>query len=337
MSFKEIDKLIDIVYTSSENDLVNEFYIPVLSHALKYDRLAGYFRSDSLAFAARGIGHFIQNKGHMRLLCGVQLTPDDVEAIKNADDLIDIVDKNFLGEYRNLEDELVRNHVQLLGWMISNEFLEIRIGVNKNGDEYFPDGILHSKRGLLYDDVEDCILFTGSVNETAAGWAKNIEDLRIDKSWRFDEVINRLSQNFDDLWEGKIKDLEIFDVPEASKKELIEDAPKDWAGVRKLIEKINNANHKIKDPYPYQQKAIDKWFNNDKRGIFDMATGTGKTLTAIFCLKKLLKEENVLTVISCPYIHLVEQWKKIFKRWDLKIFMNFMVPLIRGGDLNLTC
>ena len=323
MSFKDIDKLIDVVYTSSENDLVNEFYIPVLSNSLKYDRLAGYFRSDSLAFAARGIGHLIENNGHMRLLCGDQLTPDDVDAIKNADDLIDIIDKNFLGEYENLEDELVKNHVQLLGWMIANGFLEIRIGVNKNGKKYCPNGILHSKRGLFYDDVDDCILFTGSVNETAAGWAKNSEDLRIDKSWKYDEVIKRLSQNFDDLWEGKIKNWEIYDVPEASKQELIKDAPNDMEGVRKLIDNINKKESKIKNPYPHQQEAIDKWFQNDKRGIFEMATGTGKTLTALFCLKKLLKEEKVLTVISCPYVHLIEQWKNTLQEMGFENIHDF--------------
>ena len=111
MSFKEIDEKIDWFYTSTAANLVNDFYVPVLSEAIRYDRLSGYFKSDSLALAARGIGNLIENNGRMRLLCGAQLYEEDVIAINNAEDLKDVVDKNFLGDYENLENQLIKNHV----------------------------------------------------------------------------------------------------------------------------------------------------------------------------------------------------------------------------------
>ena len=69
-----------------------------------------------------------------------------------------------------------------------------------------------------------------------------------------------------------------------------------------------------KNLYPHQKKAIDEWFNNNKQGILEMATGTGKTFTAINCLMKFNeKTENLITVIACPYTHLVSQWNKLYR------------------------
>jgi superfamily II DNA or RNA helicase len=61
----------------------------------------------------------------------------------------------------------------------------------------------------------------------------------------------------------------------------------------------------------YQNIAIESWIKNNMNGIFSMATGTGKTYTAIYCIKEVLKiNKKFLTVISCPYVHLLGQWEK---------------------------
>ena len=53
----------------------------------------------------------------------------------------------------------------------------------------------------------------------------------------------------------------------------------------------------------YQVEAIDNWFNNDNFGIFEMATGTGKTFTALSAFKKLSDEHDkflpLLHVLNC--------------------------------------
>lgn len=70
----------------------------------------------------------------------------------------------------------------------------------------------------------------------------------------------------------------------------------------------------IRELYPHQEEAINKWFDAGKKGILEMATGTGKTFTSLKCVEKLLDdEENLVTIISCPYAHLVEQWEKDVK------------------------
>ena len=323
LTLRDIDGKIKGFYNSTYDNLVEEFYNPVLAETKRYDRLSGYFRSNSLALAAKGVSGLIRNEGHMRLLCGVQLTPDDVKAVENAEDFKDIIDKNFLGEYKNLEDNMIRKHVQLLGWMIANDFLEIKLGIDVNDyNDYCLDGILHSKKGIFYDESGDYVLFIGSVNETAAGWGINHEEFSVDKSWDGKDLSAPVS-DFEKMWNGVFPNLKIMDIPEASKRALIEDAPNDKEGVEKIIQEINGVEIDERKPYFYQREAMAKWFKNDKKGIFEMATGTGKTLTALFCLKKVLEEENVLTIISCPYIHLIEQWKKDVEKLNLGVVHEF--------------
>ena len=87
----------------------------------------------------------------------------------------------------------------------------------------------------------------------------------------------------------------------------------------------SSSNIKLRD---YQIEAIDAWFNNDCRGIFEMATGTGKTFTALSCFKQLSDtKDRLLTVIACPQSHLIDQWIN-----ELKKFHNG--PIITASGKN---
>ena len=100
MSFREISDKLKFTYNSANDDIVNEFYNPVLSQAVKYDRISGFFSSTSLAIAARGIVNFIRNHGHMRILCGAKLSEDDLNSIQNSDDLKNIIDLRVPSEIK---------------------------------------------------------------------------------------------------------------------------------------------------------------------------------------------------------------------------------------------
>ena len=316
MSLKDIDHLIEPNYFSANTDLVENFYNLVLTESVRYDRLAGYFSSGSLSVAAKGMTNLIENNGHIRLLCGVQLSEDDWNSISNPEQFKDLINKNFLGEYENLEDELIWNYTKVLGWMIANGILEVKIGLNYIDGEYVPDNIYHPKLGIMYDSEDNCIVFVGSVNESARGWAKNSENLTTCKSWDNDVHIPSNVSAFEDFWNDTNDNLKVYEVPDESIDFLIKNAPKDKVELEKTIVRIKQLeNDNVDDPpkripYSYQLNAIDSWFANGKRGILAMATGTGKTFTSLNCFKKVLKEDkDVLTVIACPYTHLVEQWK----------------------------
>lgn len=323
MSFKDIDHLIEPNYFSANTDLVEGFYNLVLTESVRYDRLAGYFSSGSLSVAAKGMTNLIENNGHIRLLCGVQLSEADWNSISNPEQFKDLINKNFLGEYENLEDELIWNYTKVLGWMIANDILEVKIGLNYKDGQYSPDKIYHPKLGIFYDSDDNCIVFVGSVNESARGWAENSENLTTCKSWQNDVHIPSNISAFEDFWNDTNDNLKVYDVPDESLDFLIKNAPQDKVELENTIVRIKQLENKtgkkkeVKTPYSYQLDAIHRWFANGKRGILAMATGTGKTFTSLNCLRKVLKEEDVLTVIACPYNHLVEQWKDEIIKMDL--------------------
>jgi len=75
MSLKELNLKPD--YDSDEDDILNDFYVPILSQSVIYRRLAGFFSSTTLAVAARGISNFIANGGHMKLVVNVRLSKEE--------------------------------------------------------------------------------------------------------------------------------------------------------------------------------------------------------------------------------------------------------------------
>ena len=91
-----------------------------------------------------------------------------------------------------------------------------------------------------------------------------------------------------------------------------------------IIEKVKNTNNRKSTsttstpcfPYPsgpreYQIAAFENWKSNKQKGLFAMATGTGKTITSLNCLLEIYKKSGCYkALILVPTITLVEQWEK---------------------------
>lgn len=300
---KEVD--IKFKYDSDKDDLVNGFYIPVLSNSVEYYRMSGYFSSSSLAISARGIEDFIINGGKMKLLCNAQLTKEDYEIIeKTNQDSVEYVERLFIEDLHNIEDQFIKNHVEALGWMLNNGFLEIKIAIPTD-----KKGIFHSKVGVLKDNEGNAISFSGSDNETASGWLYNIEEFKVFKSWDPGEekYVSSDLDTFFEYWNGVTKRTKVIDLPSAVKRELIEFAPVS----RKELVVISKRTRRPIHLREYQDDAIDSWFAHDCRGLFEMATGTGKTITSLSAFKQLSStKDKLVTVIACPQLHLIDQWIK---------------------------
>jgi len=133
-------------------DMLYDFYIPAPQLAVRYDRVAGYFRSFSLAAASMGFSAFIGQQGRMRLIVGADLEPDDVRAILAGDR--ERLAARLNGELDQAESwpEGVRNGVVLLAWMVAHGFLEVRVAlrVHRETGEPLPfdaveAGYIHEK------------------------------------------------------------------------------------------------------------------------------------------------------------------------------------------------
>jgi len=309
LTLKDLD--LKSSYWSDEDDLLQDFYIPVLSISKTYKRIAGYFSSNALAVAARGIATFINNNGNMLLITGVVFSQEDRGSIEKA---LREAEDRLLEDINNLEDKLKKDHVAMLCWMIKKGMLKIKIAI-------LPSGIAHQKIGILEDSEGNLLSFSGSENETASGWLYNDEAFHVFRSWKYDSGhLDDDVRQFDRLWKGETKRTQVFSISEAFERKLIQIAPKDEKEFSTLsssvVERLSNIQKhpsRKKSLRDYQIKAIQNWKNNGFVGILEMATGTGKTFTALNALNELLQEKKrILAIIVVPYLHLIEQWKKEF-------------------------
>lgn len=317
-------------YDSDHDNILKDFYIPLLSNAITYKRLAGFFSSSILAVSAKAITKLIQNDGQMKLICSARLNKFDLEIIREAYETPEkIIENNFLKDLENLQDGFIKDHVKALGWMIANGKLDIKVAIVFDENEIPLEdkiiekrGIFHQKVGIVEDVEGNKVSFSGSANESASGWIDNIEEFKVFRSWMNDEIgyLDSDEKRFEKFWNGMAIRTKVIDIPQAIKKELIKIAPENIEefDLDKWIENEKKFIKKHITLFDHQINAVEKWLNHGKNGIFEMATGTGKTYTALGCLEKLHeKEKKLVTVIACPYDHLVKQWEDDIKNFGI--------------------
>lgn len=332
-------------YETGKEDLLQDFYIPVLSCAKRYDRIAGFFSSTSLAIAARGLAGLISRKGKMRLVTCQKINKEDAEIIAQSVENVEaIISRNFISEFDMIEAGFVRDHIEALGWMLANGYLEIKIalvydkGKLCSEDEIISKAIMHQKVGILYDDDFYAISFSGSNNESASGWVKNIEEFKVFKEWELGQVeyFKGDQFKFNEFWNNTKTGVKVIDLPTAVSNKLIEESKGFYLekiSLNLYREKKTKKKHEKQELklFYYQEAAVCKWLENGKQLLLEMATGCGKTRTAIGCMNKILENnERCLFVVSCPQNTLARQWESDISgltiKFDGKIFIDGSVP-----------
>jgi superfamily II DNA or RNA helicase len=325
-------------YDSDHDNMIADFYEPVLSESVKYYRLSGFFSSSVLATVARGMEKFIKNNGKMYLICSLLLPEEDIKILKETSkNPSKILEKNLINSLDDIEEKFINDHVKALGWMLANDKLEIKIAV-------VPDkgGMFHQKVGILKDKEGNGIAFSGSNNETATGLKYNVEDFKVFKNWDEGQkaYFKQDHDSFNKYWNNLSGRTKVYNLPDAISQKIIKIAPKnieDLNLTNNYREKDIGKGYKENDIdenkekivlRDYQKEAISKWWDNGCKGIFEMATGTGKTYTALSCFKKLFsKNDHLITVIACPQQHLIDQWKK-----DVKKFYNGKIIIVSSQN-----
>jgi superfamily II DNA or RNA helicase len=310
-------------YDSESDDILEDFYIPALTNVTNYKRLAGYFSSTTLAVSAMGMSEFIINGGHMSLICCARLNKDDVDAIKEGyNSPEDILEKAFINDIKDLDDEFFKDHTLALAWMVANDMIDIKIAIvcDHNGDPVEEEiveesGIFHLKVGIMEDCEGNKISFSGSTNETAGGWVENIEEFKVFRSWITSENEYLISdeKKFEKFTSGNSKRVVVIDIPLAIKEELVRIAPRDIEEInlKKWQNKRSSVSGTTIKLYDYQEDAVTNWINNEYKGIFEMATATGKTFPSLEIVKRVSEiEKRFVTVVVCPSDHLVKQWQE---------------------------
>ncbi|MDD6441950.1 MAG: DEAD/DEAH box helicase family protein [bacterium] len=326
-------------YESGQDDLVEEFYAPVLGCATSYDRIAGFFTSSSLAIAAKGMADFIRNHGTMRLIACPRLDEEDVKVLELVNSNPEtFFDEKYQNMFTDLEDSLQDQHIAALGWMVANGYLEIKLAVVTDGGKFCTgseveqSGIFHQKVGILTDAEGNKISFSGSINETASGWLNNVEEFKVFSSWNEEKkYLLQDEQKFDEFWKNKRKNVCTYDLPTSVKKRIIEKS-KAFSKEHSITKSYKKYSSKkqIFDSnlslFFYQKEAIKKWINNDFKLLFQMATGTGKTRTAFGCIAELLLiQKKFIVVVACPQGTLSLQWKSEIEKLPFDFGMSEVI------------
>lgn len=319
MGFRDLD--VKVEYRTKISNVAREFLVPILCEAVEYKRAVGFFSSSALLEIAPGIGRLASRGGKIKLIASPKLSENDVAAMSRGYELKSIKEK-MLDDLPLLDDlsALNKDRFNLLANLIASGLLDIRIAFAQSDSGL---GIYHDKTALVKDKEGDQIAFFGSMNETRNALVENYEVIHVFKSWCDPENRVLLEESaFDSIWDGSEPGLRTFEFPEV-KDEIVRrylikepDYEDDLLGdseitrYRKSVTRPHLPEFDGFEIRDYQQSAIEKWANLGFRGLFDMATGTGKTITSLLALLRLYDEVdgNLAVVITCPYQHLVEQW-----------------------------
>ena len=291
--------------TEHQTQLLDEFYIPVLEQATKYFRIAGFFSSTSLSVAAKGIEGLIKNDGKMYLLISPELSAEDYKVIEKHGS---IERTNFVNSF---SVEFPDDNLKALAWLLDSGKLEIKIVVGINS----ATSLFHQKVGIIFDADGDMLSFSGSINETAQAWMQNIEEFKVFKSWESGQIeyLNSDLSKFLSYWKNEHPEIaKVFDLPTSVREKIVSIKPRNvWdLNIMRRYKKDKSIQENKLSLFPHQEKAVAAWVNNNYSLLMEMATGTGKTRTAIGCiLEKLKDKETLLIIIATPQNTLSRQWR----------------------------
>lgn len=339
-------------YSSDGSNLPIEFFMLTIPVCKKIDLKLGYFSSNAIRTLAYGFAQFIYNGGILRIITNHYLSVKDKLLIADDDmnsfaaeeeEIKYLVERDLEGLAKILENG-DQHFFDCLKYLLKHDRLQI-IPVKLR-----PNRLAHFKQGV-FDDGTNQVYFNGSCNFTYSGLVDNGESLSVARSWGESserlkvkeniELIEGICSKQDDGFEY-LKPEQIIEVIQKTGKdkqldELIEDEINIYervSGLPKLKqsfakyaasfkEKVELEKNSPKFPYPegprsYQAEALEKWVSNGKKGIFAMATGTGKTITALNCVLNEYKQLGLIqTVILVPTNDLQKQWIKEVKKFNV--------------------
>jgi superfamily II DNA or RNA helicase len=336
-------RLIDVdvkkEYRSLLHDITKEFYIPLLSQAVEYKRAVGFFSSTVLCQIADGVVALAKNGGKIKIVASPHLSDEDIRAIRKGYELRGVVKKAILREMTEPTDAFTEKRLNLLANLIADDILDIKIAFTESGSAM---GMYHEKLGIITDAENNSVVFSGSMNESANALTANYEVIDVWCSWNGDEQAERVKGKiaaFSSIWNDGEPNIKIIEFPEL-RQEIIgryrrtsfvdySESLQEELSQPSLYPLAKDKNTPQIPPdvklHEYQVEAIDAWEQSNLRGIFDMATGTGKTYTGLGAVVRLCEAVNnkVAVFVVCPFQHLVEQWVEDIERFNIKPIIGY--------------
>lgn len=328
------DAALKLRYSSDTDDLVHEFFVPTLSRAVRYDRAVGYFTAGALARLAPALDAFLDrvddSTSPIRIVASPNLPEQDLRYME-------------LGyRRRTIEDECTRyrpefsDALSAVTWMIQNRLMEFWL---VTGREDGAECLYHEKIGVIEDIEGSYVTFEGSPNETFSGLGGNIESFPIHRSWVPAEAPHAAAAKaaVDDLFDPDgVRPLQVEPFPAALAEGLIKTytprrpraakrPPKSIAGIGMTGNTgvVSHPEAPVGVEFrPYQSAAVRSWLRSEGRGILSMATGTGKTITALGAIERISRvyeqAPGLAAVVLVPDNSLVDMWEEELRAWGVK-------------------
>lgn len=325
------------------------FFSECLCNATRFDLMLGFFASSAINVLSDGFAAFLHSGGKMRLIINDLLAADDKAVIEKSGDesLLPSFDLSNIEQLKATLSARDTHFFECIAWLIRNDKIQIRIiapksangiahtkcgifsdGLNKVGFE----GSVNFSRSALIENRESLTAMCDWNGETEV---ERISDIESDFERTFsgeDETVRYLdASSIRTRITESFPDKELKQLLEEEEK-LLKQAP---AHLPITVQRaLSNAQEKVQQaiesyqvkkladdskpqfpyptgPRPYQNEAFENWKNNKQKGLFAMATGTGKTITSLNCLFEIYKRKGYYkAIILVPTITLVNQWEQ---------------------------
>ncbi len=319
-------------YKNGYDNIGRDLIGTCLSECKLYRRGTAYFSSSALMSWAAAMDHVISDNVKIEIICSPVISDKHFVNILKGN----VTEDQRKKTVRELADKIVLTAVgfgmdsdrrdyrsQLLAYLIATGRLEFRFAIPKNTsdlqEEVDDRNLYHVKVGYFVFKDDAVVAFEGSINESDSAYQYNTESAQVFKGW-MDEDRKRtanLVADVDTDWNRKNPHIEVYDLSSEALEKIKKLSPSERPRPPKPIFRppIDTPEPEPEAPIagvnlrPYQEQALNAWKEQGYKGILAMATGTGKTKTAIEALQRFLdKAERGLAVITVPYQELARQW-----------------------------
>lgn len=321
------------LYFLPTEPLAEELLIPAFRRAISVDCMTGFFSSEALASLAPGLATYINTSSNpMRLIISPFLRPQDQAAIHDGVHSAESIAQQRIAELVVTEDLLQLHTLKCFSHLLGTGRIRIKIALMKNA-------IFHPKV-WIFRSADATIAAHGSSNATLAGLTRNVEQIAVAQSWLGPNdhyMTEKFTAQFQQLYDNQDDQCIVVDVPQALRNQLLAtydpDTPpteNDFHDLYRKAIRTTTARHPQHAPshppkrrsfaipvtlqytrgaFKHQGEAVHAWCAAGHRGVLEMATGSGKTITAMICAHKLHAISHpLLVVVAAPYIPLVDQW-----------------------------
>lgn len=330
------------LYVLPADDLAEEVLVPAFLRASRARVMVGFFSSRILAEVAPGLATYANRTTEpLDLIISPYLTDEDRSALASRKSTADEIAVSALQGLTISSDDLQLHTLRCMVWLLERERLRIQVALMR-------EALFHPKV-WLFDTPQGTVAVHGSSNMTYQGVRKNFEQVSVSKAWedatqRY--VANKLSEQFDRLWARTEPDCLVVPLPEAIERELVKSyrpsSPPTEDDFRRLYDLAAQAPSPVdatppvalparkrfevpawlkidEGAFAHQGRAVEAWSNAGFRGILEMATGSGKTLTSLVGAYRLSQVHSpLLVVVAAPYRPLITQWVTEIKQFGVQ-------------------